>query len=184
MKKLLSREETLYPNIHDNIRRSLIPIMHDDMSGILKCYTEEAVAKSRKEPGPGKKNKKNKLIKDKKDGKGHNKDNKDTNKKRKHLILETEGGVRGDSDECAAKKSHLEEKKDDGSPTKTQTTTGTATLSNTTTKDGDQLSFFSEDELVRELAKRRAARFQMYSAAKCTTSNQKEPNGGIADATG
>merc|ERR1712238_163737 len=106
------------PNIHDNIRRSLIPIMHDDMSGILKCYTEEAVAKSRKEPGPGKKNKKNKLNKDDKDK------NKNKNKKRKHLILETDGGVRGgDSDKCATKKSHSEEKKDDRSPTKTQTTT-------------------------------------------------------------
>jgi hypothetical protein len=108
MKKLLSREETLYPNMHNNIRRSLIPIMHDDMAGILKCYTEEALAKSRKDPGPGKKNKKNKLNKDEKDSKDHNNDNNDTNKKRKHLILETEGGVRGDSDKCAAKKSHLE----------------------------------------------------------------------------
>ena len=137
---------------------------------------------SKKEPGPGKKNKKNKLNKD---GKDHNKDNEDKNKKRKHLILETDGGVRGgDSDKCATKKSYLEEKKDDGSPTKTHTTTGTATLSNTTTKDGDQLSSFSEDELIRELAKRRAVRFQLYSAAKYTTSNQKEPDGGIEDATG
>ena len=158
--------------------------MHDDMSGILKCYTEETVAKSRKEPGPGKKNKKNKLIKDEKDGKGHNKDNKDTNKKRKHLILETEGSVRGDSDECAAKKSHLEEKKDDGSLTKTQTATGTAVLSSTITKDGDQLFSFSEDELVRELAKRRAARFRLYGAAKSINTNQNEPDGGIEDATG
>ena len=58
VKKLLSREETLYPNIYDNIRRSLIPVMHDDMECILKCYTEEAVSKSRKSKGAGKKNKK------------------------------------------------------------------------------------------------------------------------------
>lgn len=49
-KKLLSREETLYPHFYDNIRRSLIPLMHDDMSGILRGYTEDAVSKSRKEP--------------------------------------------------------------------------------------------------------------------------------------
>ena len=65
----------------------------------------------------GKTNKKNKLNKD---GKDHNKDNKDKNKKRKHLIPETDGGVRGgDSDKCATKNSLLEEKKDDGRPTKT-----------------------------------------------------------------
>ncbi len=32
--------------------------MHDDMTAILKCYTEEAVSKSRKNRGSGKKNKK------------------------------------------------------------------------------------------------------------------------------
>jgi Predicted ATPase of the PP-loop superfamily implicated in cell cycle control len=55
IKKLLSREETLYPNIHDKIRRAIIPIMHDDMTAILKSYTEEALSKSRKEQGPRKK---------------------------------------------------------------------------------------------------------------------------------
>jgi selenocysteine lyase/cysteine desulfurase/tRNA(Ile)-lysidine synthase TilS/MesJ len=49
IKKLLSREETLFPNFYDNIRRSLIPLMHEDATGILRCYTEEAVSKSRKE---------------------------------------------------------------------------------------------------------------------------------------
>ena len=49
VKKLLSREETLFPNFYDNIRRSLIPLMHEDSTAILKCYTEEAVSKSRKE---------------------------------------------------------------------------------------------------------------------------------------
>lgn len=50
IKKLLGREETLYPNFYDNIRRSLIPLMHDDMASILRSYTEEAVARSRKIP--------------------------------------------------------------------------------------------------------------------------------------
>ena len=53
VKKLLSREETLYPNFYDNIRRAILPLMHDDLSSILRSYTEDAVAKSRKE-GKGK----------------------------------------------------------------------------------------------------------------------------------
>lgn len=52
IKKMLSREENLYPNFYDNIRRSLIPLMHDDLTAILHCYTEEAVAKSRKKIYP------------------------------------------------------------------------------------------------------------------------------------
>jgi len=55
VKKMLSREETLYPNFYDNIRHSLIPLMHDDMSAILRSYTEEVVARSRKKPFGGKK---------------------------------------------------------------------------------------------------------------------------------
>lgn len=51
VKKLLSREETLYPSFYDNIRRSLIPLMHDDAAGILRSMTEEIAAKSRKEKG-------------------------------------------------------------------------------------------------------------------------------------
>jgi hypothetical protein len=47
---MLSREETLFPNFYDNIRRSLIPLMHEDMSSILRAYTEEAIARSRKIP--------------------------------------------------------------------------------------------------------------------------------------
>ena len=33
--------------------------MHDDMTAILKCYTEEAVSKSRKAKGPGRKHRRN-----------------------------------------------------------------------------------------------------------------------------
>jgi hypothetical protein len=47
IKKMLSREEILYPNFYDNIRRSLIPLMHDDMAPILRTYTEAIVSKSR-----------------------------------------------------------------------------------------------------------------------------------------
>ncbi|KAL3916789.1 MAG: hypothetical protein SGILL_005020 [Bacillariaceae sp.] len=49
MKKLLSKEETLYPNFYDNIKRAMIPLMHDDATAILRSYTEEVLAKSRKD---------------------------------------------------------------------------------------------------------------------------------------
>ena len=48
MKKLLSKEETLYPSFYDNIKRAMLPLMHDDATAIMRSYTEEAVAKSRK----------------------------------------------------------------------------------------------------------------------------------------
>ncbi len=50
MKKLLSREETLYPNLYNQIRRALIPVMHDDSTSIMRSYLEETIAKSRKIP--------------------------------------------------------------------------------------------------------------------------------------
>ena len=46
--KLISREEALCANIYDNLRRSLLPLMHEDISNILKNYTEETISKSRK----------------------------------------------------------------------------------------------------------------------------------------
>ena len=48
IKKLLSREEALFPNFYDNIRRSLIPLMHEDSTAILRCYTEETLSKSKR----------------------------------------------------------------------------------------------------------------------------------------
>ena len=41
MKKLLSREETLYPNLYDHIRRALIPILHDDSTAIMRSPEHE-----------------------------------------------------------------------------------------------------------------------------------------------
>jgi tRNA(Ile)-lysidine synthase TilS/MesJ len=48
MKKLLSKEETLYPSFYDNIKRAMLPLMHDDSTAIMRSYTEEAIGKSRK----------------------------------------------------------------------------------------------------------------------------------------
>ena len=55
VKKLLSREETLYPNLYDHVRRALIPVMHDDSTSIMRSYTETTLAKSRKVPPKQKK---------------------------------------------------------------------------------------------------------------------------------
>ena len=55
MKKLLSREEALYPNLYENIKRSILPLMHDESTAILRCYTEETLAKSRRDPKQPKK---------------------------------------------------------------------------------------------------------------------------------
>lgn len=52
IKKLLAREETLFPNLHDNIRRSLIPLMHDESTAILRCYLEETLARGKKDNSP------------------------------------------------------------------------------------------------------------------------------------
>ena len=49
LKKLLAKEETLYPNFYDNIKRAMLPLMHDDATAILRSYTEETLAKSRKD---------------------------------------------------------------------------------------------------------------------------------------
>jgi hypothetical protein len=44
MKKLLSREERLHPNLYDHTHRALIPVMHNDFTEIA------SIAKSHKIP--------------------------------------------------------------------------------------------------------------------------------------
>jgi hypothetical protein len=46
VKKLPSREETLYTNLYDHIRRALIPVMHNDSTAIMRSYLEETIARS------------------------------------------------------------------------------------------------------------------------------------------
>mmetsp|Transcript_16178 Transcript_16178/g.24424 ORF Transcript_16178/g.24424 Transcript_16178/m.24424 type:complete len:1204 (-) Transcript_16178:222-3833(-) len=117
VKKLLSREETLYPNFYDNIRRSLLPLMHEDATAILRSYTEEAISKSRKE-NP------------KKASKAH----KDINKSLKDAYEKKEEQLSSDND-----------KKNQKAPL---------------------LSEASEDDLVRELARRRADKFHLSGSMK------------------
>ena len=122
VKKLLSREETLYPNIYDNIRRSLIPIMHDDMEGILRCYTEEAVSKSRKEKGPGKKKKRN-----------------GQNGKTNNIKSDNNTAVHTETKNCSRDSSNNAE---------------------------GLLSSLSDEELLKEMARRKAQRFRLGGAMK------------------
>jgi len=142
IKKLLAREETLHPSIHEKIRRALIPIMHDDMTSILKSYTEEALEKSRKGQGPGKKN-----------------------KKRKHK--ET-------SDGSSPLKTEAEEKEELEPAVKKAGQEG---------GKGSDLAGCSEEELLRELAKRRAEKFKLFGAMKRHDGNgandDKDPTGQV-----
>ena len=118
VKKLLSREETLYPNIYDNIRRSLIPIMHDDSTAILRSYTEEALSKSRREKGNG-------------------------NKKRQKQPNESDNLK--PSDACNINK----------------------TESNSLTSKGSVLlGDIPEEDLIKELARRKALKFKLAEAMK------------------
>jgi len=119
VKKLLSREETLYPNLYDHIRRALIPIMHDDSTAILRSYLEETVAKSRKVPYQGRKGK----------GKSNN--------------------------DCPS-----EEKKESelpSHPVAEESASPSASIS---------LASATEEQLVAELARRRAAKFALSGAMK------------------
>lgn len=123
VKKLLSREETLFPNFYDNIRRSLIPLMHEDSTAILRCYTEEAVARSRKE---------------------------------NHKPVKITGGKQ------RAKDAVSEEKKDD-----------VAAASNSHMQPEQEtkrarvlLADASDDELIKELARRKAEQFRLSGSMK------------------
>ena len=132
VKKLLSREETLYPNIYDNIRRSLIPVMHDDMECILKCYTEEAVSKSRKIKGAGKKNKK----------RNHPESTEDKN----------------------------DAKMTDVAPTSSKSTSSS--------NNANPLEHYSDDQLLKEIVRRKAQKFRLAGAMKRLdneSKNDEEP---------
>ena len=112
VKKLLSREELNYPNFYDNIRRSLIPLMHGDLEPILHGYTEDVVAKARKRLVPQR-------SKNDRDG-------------------------------------------DDGSEEKKDSEMETTVFPTTSV----QLADASDDDLIRELARRKAERFRLAGAAK------------------
>jgi len=121
MKKLLSREETLYPNLYDHIRRALIPILHDDSTAIMRSYLENTIAKSRKVPVKKKKAKLDACLKDEE---------------------ESEPAVPSDSSSS-----------DDALKS---------------------LASASEEELIAELARRRASKYQMSGAMKRLPGKEKD----------
>ena len=88
--------------------------MHDDMTAILKCYTEEAVSKSRKNKGAGKKN-----------------------RKRNHQ--ESNAVPEGSKDTRTHSNNH-----DSASP----------------------LAQFSDDELLKEIVRRKSQKFKLAGAMK------------------
>lgn len=119
MKKLLSREETLYPNLYNQLRRALIPVMHDDSTSIMRSYLEETIAKSRKIPELSVTN-------------GGKED-----------ILQMEGSG------CAASANHV------------------IKMSSEEVQNTRQsLASATEEELVAELARRRASKYKLSGAMK------------------
>jgi tRNA(Ile)-lysidine synthase TilS/MesJ len=133
VKKLLSREETLYPNLYDHIRRALIPIMHDDSTSIIRCYLEETIAKSVKVPNKGKK---------------------------------------GVPDADAVKKNSPENDT-------TSSDCSTANQQNTSMS----LASATEEQLIAELARRRANKFQLSGAMK-RLGDDDDPTGQVCSLNG
>jgi len=128
IKKLLSREETLYPNLYDNIRRSLIPLMHDDMTSIMRSYLEDTLAKSRKEDGKGIKMKKRR-------------DN--------------------ENDTGDMKEANMQDAKDQAKPPPA----APAPAADATATSGKLLVDASEEDLIAELARRKAEKFKWNGAS-------------------
>ena len=141
IKKLLAREETLYPNLHDNIRRSLIPLMHDDSTAIMRCYLEEAVNKSRKNPVP----------KNMRKGKR---------------------GAEGTSEE---------KKGEDGGP-EANSSQGDAT-SHDKKRIKTLLSEASDEDLVMELARRKAEKYRLAGSMK-RLGDDSDPTGQVCTLNG
>jgi len=153
IKQLLSREETLFPNLYDNLRRALIPIMHDDSTAILRCYTEEAVAKSRKIPNPGGKEKEKMKMK----GRKHGRENSGG-----------DGRENGDGGNGVSVVRSVAEE-------------GAARVESGAAGAVFSLSDLSDDDLVKELARRKAERHKLSGAMKKVEWRRKDD---IVDPTG
>lgn len=137
IKKLLLRESTLYPNLYDNLRRAMIPLMKDETSAILRCYTEEAIAKSGRE--------------DKR-----SKNGKSTVPK----------------EECSAN--------DDEAACRNQVIAPSTNI--------EVLAGFSDDELLSQLARRKAMQYRLHGAMKRVTDNydgiETDPTGQVCTIDG
>jgi len=107
--------------------------MHEDMTAILKCYTEEAVSKSRKNPGAGKKNKR-----------------KQNNQRPQAGDKTTEVQLESDNRGC-------EPIRDSGR--------------------GRLLSSISDEELLKEIVRRKASSFRLSGAMKRIDETDDDPIG-------
>lgn len=139
VKKLLSREETLYPNLYDHIRRALIPIMHDDSTAIMRSYLEETIAKSVKVPNKGR-----------------------TKTAKAHVDEDTD---------------HLHHA--------TPLSNALEKASSSSNDAVTSLASATEEQLIAELARRRAAKFQFSGAMKRLASGDSDdPTGQVCTLTG
>jgi tRNA(Ile)-lysidine synthase TilS/MesJ/selenocysteine lyase/cysteine desulfurase len=145
IKKLLSREETLFPNFFDNIKRSILPLMHDDATAILRAYTEEALAKSRKE---------NKVKK-----RPNGSDSRNSKK------IKAEPMEDGENDEKKMESIPQPMESDDA-------------------KKSTFLADASEDELVRELARRKADRYRLAGSMQKGWVDPEDPTGQVCTLNG
>ncbi len=111
--------------------------MHDDMESILKCYTEEAVSKSRKIKGPGRKIK------------GFNQNGRpDSEKRDSNNNFDGKGGIKSEGD---------------------ININGSSESRNSSSK---QLSEWSDEELLKEITRRKAHRFRLAGAMKRMDNNE------------
>ena len=146
VKKLLAREETLFPNLYDNMRRSLIPLMHDDSTAILRCNLEEALARGKKDTGQ-------------KQGGGNGGKGRNGKRGAANVVSEEK---KGENEESDAKKPAL-----------------SSDAEHDQKRRKISLAEASEEDLVRELARRKAERFRLAGAMK-----RLEDDGGPVDPTG
>ena len=136
VKKLLSREETLYPDLYQQIKRALIPVMHDDSESIMRSYLEETIAKSRKKP---------------------------------HVAKPSTGKSNGCSE--------------------VKTECSVATMDNNSNGTFSSLESATEEQLIVELARRRAAKYNNSGATKQTPdgsggADQEDPTGQVCSLLG
>jgi tRNA(Ile)-lysidine synthase TilS/MesJ len=151
IKKLLSKEETLYANFYDNIKRAMLPLMHDDSTAILRSYTEEALAKSRKE----------------------------NHVKKRPIGSKSRNGEKSNPDENFKNGDGCETVQESGASLTQQQG---FELEEEPRKTKTSLADASEEELVRELAHRRAERFRTAGAMK--RSDDEDPTGQVCTLNG
>jgi len=168
MKKLLTREEALYPNLYDNIRKAMIPLMHEDSTSIIRCYTEEALAKSRKEqpssnkgkPTSGKPRKtKREKMKEKHDRKKHyQQQNIVKDEQKTHhddCNHELVNGNRETTSSTNMNGHHQQNADDDSMPLQDSYIAEASLVS---------LSNASDEQIVAELARRKAMKYKLHGS--------------------